>query len=188
MIQFIFTSTAYVSLFKSIFDSFGSKIKIGNIQTYFGDKFDIPYTQRLTAGGSNSIRGWGANDLPITDIVLPSQPTQVEIENLARNITPGGFFLLEGSVEAREYLSEKVGFAMFVDYGNVWNNYNKFRYDEMAVAAGFGFRYYSDFAPFRLDFGFKAYDPEDRRNFFTRLKRSPFFDNLEFQIGIGEAF
>ena len=77
---------------------------------------------------------------------------------------------------------------IFIDYGNVWNNYDRFRYDEIAVSAGFGFRYYSDFAPIRVDFGFKAYNPNDTRGFFTRLKHSPFLDNLEFQIGIGEAF
>lgn len=186
--KLVLTSTFYFPYFKNIFDSFGTKFKIGNIQEYHGNLNDIPYNQRLTAGGSNSIRGWTANDLPITEIVLPENPTQAEIENIARNITPGGFFLLEGSIEGREYLSEKIGMALFIDYGNVWNDYYEFRYDELAVAAGFGFRYYSDFAPIRLDFGFKAYDPYDRRSFFTRLKHSPFLDNLEFQIGIGEAF
>lgn len=186
--KLVFTSTVYFPYFKNIFDSFGAKFKLGNIQEYHGNLKDIPFNQRLTAGGSNSIRGWTANDLPVTEIVLTENFTQSEIENVARNITPGGFFLLEGSIEGREYLSEKIGAAIFVDYGNVWNDYREFRYDELAVAAGFGFRYYSDFAPIRLDFGFKAYNPYDRRSFFNRLKHSPFLDNLEFQIGIGEAF
>ncbi len=186
--KLVLTSTFYFPYLKNIFDSFGAKFKVGNIQEYHGNLKDIPYNQRFTAGGSNSIRGWTANDLPVTEIVLPENPTQNEIENVARNITPGGFFLLEGSIEGREYLSEKIGAAIFIDYGNVWNDYREFRYDELAVAAGFGFRYYSDFAPIRLDFGFKAYNPYDKRSFFTRLKHSPFLDNLEFQIGIGEAF
>lgn len=182
------TTTVYFPYLKNIFDSFGMKLKIGNIRSYHGSLDDIPYNQRLTAGGSNSIRGWGANDLPITDTVLTSTITPDEIENLARNITPGGFFLFEGSIEGREHLSEKVGIALFLDYGNVWRDFDRFRYDELAVAAGFGFRYYSDFAPIRLDFGFKAYNPDDRRSFFKRLRHSPFLDNIEFQIGIGEAF
>ena len=174
-----------------LFDTFGSKLKIGNIHAYQGNLIDIPYNQRLTAGGSNSLRGWESNELPVTDfanIVLPQNPTQSEIENIARNITPGGFFLFEGSFEGRELISDKFGLALFIDYGNVWNKYNKFRLDEIAIASGFGLRYYSEFAPIRLDFGFKAYDPNDRRSFFTRLRHSPFLNNLEFQIGIGEAF
>jgi len=186
--KFVLTTTAYLPQFKNVFDSFGLKFKIGKITTYHGSLKDIPYNQRFTAGGSNSIRGWGSNDLPVTEFVLPQNPTQSDLENIVRNITPGGFFLLEGSIEVREYLSEKVGFAIFMDYGNAWNDFMDFRYDELAVAAGIGFRYYSDFAPIRLDFGFKAYNPEDRRSFFTRLKHSPFIKNLEFQIGIGEAF
>jgi len=186
--KLVFTTTAYLPFFKRIFDSFGAKLKIGNMETYHGNLNNIPYNQRLTAGGSNSIRGWEANDLPVTEFVLPQNPTQNEIENVARNITPGGFFLFEGSIEGREHLSKKIGVALFVDYGNVWNKFENFRYDEIAVAAGFGFRYYSDFAPIRLDFGFKAYNPNDRRSFFTRLQHSPFLKNLELQIGIGEAF
>lgn len=184
--KFVLTTTAYLP--QNVFDSFGLKFKFGKITTYHGNLKDIPYNQRFTAGGSNSIRGWGSNDLPVTEFVLPQNPTQSDLENIVRNITPGGFFLLEGSIEGREYLSEKVGFAIFMDYGNAWNDFTDFRYDEVAVAAGIGFRYYSDFAPIRLDFGFKAYNPEDRRSFFTRLKHSPFIKNLEFQIGIGEAF
>lgn len=187
--KLVLTSTFYFPILKNYFDALGVKLKVGNIQTYFGNPLNIPFNQRLTSGGSNSIRGWQANDLPIVKSVsLTDNPTQVEIENVARRITPGGFFLLEGSIEGREFLSEKIGAAIFLDFGNVWNNYSEFRYDELAVAAGFGFRYYSDFAPIRLDFGFKAYNPYDRRSFFTRIKHSPFLDNLEFQIGIGEAF
>ncbi|MCB0729704.1 MAG: BamA/TamA family outer membrane protein [Ignavibacteriae bacterium] len=186
--KLVFNNTLYFSFLDNIFDAFGTKLKLGNIHNYDGELINIPYNQRFTAGGSNSIRGWGANDLPVTEIVLPDNPTQNEIENLARNITPGGFFVIEGSIEGRKYLSEKIGMALFIDYGNVWNKYKNFRYDEIAVAAGFGFRYYSDFAPIRLDFGFQAYDPYDRRDFFTRLKHSPFLNTFEFQIGIGEAF
>ena len=182
------TMTAYLPFTKNIFDSFGTKFKIGNIHSYIGNKNNIPYNQRFTSGGSNSVRGWQAYELPNTKPVLPDNYTQDELNNVARNITPGGFFLLEGSIEAREYLSDKIGAALFVDYGNVWNKYDEFRYDELAVAAGFGFRYYSDFAPIRIDFGFKAYDPDDRRSFFTRLKHNKFLNNLEFHFGIGESF
>ena len=189
------TGTAYFPFSKNIFDSFGTKFKIGNIHSYSGNKNNIPYNQRFTSGGSNSVRGWQAYELPVEpqnqNVLpedLPEDPTKDEIDNAARNITPGGFFLLEGSFEAREYLSDKIGAALFVDYGNVWEKYDEFRYDELAIAAGFGFRYYSDFAPIRIDFGFKAYDPEDRRSFFTRLKHNKFLNNLEFHFGIGESF
>ncbi|MCB0750682.1 MAG: BamA/TamA family outer membrane protein, partial [Ignavibacteriae bacterium] len=183
--KLVLTSTFYFPILTNYFDAFGSKIKIGNIHSYYGNPLNIPFNQRLTAGGSNSIRGWRANDLPlIKAIKFTDFPTQAEIENAVRKITPGGFFLLEGSIEAREHLTQKIGAALFIDYGNVWNSYNQFRYDQIAVAAGFGFRYYSDFAPIRLDFGFKVHDPSTNTKFYNRK----FFDVMAFQIGIGEAF
>ncbi|MCB9248176.1 MAG: BamA/TamA family outer membrane protein [Ignavibacteriales bacterium] len=183
--KLVLTSTFYFPILTNYFDAFGSKIKIGNIHSYYGNPLNIPFNQRLTAGGSNSIRGWRANDLPlIKAIKFTDFPTQAEIENAVRKITPGGFFLLEGSIEAREHLTQKIGAALFIDYGNVWNSYNQFRYDQIAVAAGFGFRYYSDFAPIRLDFGFKVHDPSTNTKFYNRK----FFDVMAFHIGIGEAF
>jgi len=184
--KFVITSTFYLPLLKNYFDAFGTKFKIGNIHAYHGNISNIPPNQRLTAGGSNSVRGWSANDLPVTqiNINLLEHPTQSEIENVARNITPGGFFLLEGSFEFRNHLSEKIGSAIFLDYGNVWNNYSEFRFNKLAVAAGFGFRYYSEYAPLRFDLGFKIFDPASSTKFYNRK----LFDILEFQIGIGEAF
>ena len=185
--KFILTSTFYLPVLKNYFDAFGTKIKIGNIHSYYGNISNIPFNQRLTAGGSNSIRGWSANDLPVLSVSqfsLPEHPTQNDFENLIRNITPGGFFLFEGSFEFRNHLSEKIGSAIFLDYGNVWNNYSEFRFNKMAVAAGFGFRYYSEYAPFRFDLGFKIFDPQSKTKFYNRK----FFDIMEFQIGIGEAF
>ena len=74
--------------------------------------------------------------------------------------------------------------ALFFDYGNVWNDFTKFRFNSLSLASGFGFRYYSDFAPFRLDFGFKVFDPSSKTAFYNRK----LFDFMEIQIGIGEAF
>ncbi|MBK7980472.1 MAG: BamA/TamA family outer membrane protein [Ignavibacteriae bacterium] len=185
--KFVLTSTLYLPILTNYFDAFGTKLKIGNIQAYYGNKRNIPFNQRFTAGGSNSIRAWGANDLPLINRKkrnLPDDPSQSEIQNIIRNITPGGFFLFEGSFELRERFTEKIGLALFFDYGNVWNDFTKFRFNSLSLASGFGFRYYSDFAPFRLDFGFKVFDPSSKTAFYNRK----LFDFMEIQIGIGEAF
>ncbi|MEW6701147.1 MAG: BamA/TamA family outer membrane protein, partial [Bacteroidota bacterium] len=117
---------------------------------------------------------------------LSANPTQEDLEAvLGRGAASGGFFLLEGSLETRNRLFERVGSALFIDYGNTWNGYKEFRLDEVAIAAGFGFRYYSDYLPIRIDFGFRIYDPNDRRSMF---KKELWNDVLQFHIGIGEAF
>lgn len=184
----LLSGTFYFPVYKSTEDAFGMKFRIGTIQTYEGEKFEIPLNQRFYAGGSNSVRGWKTRDLVPgqNQGTLSSNPTPEEIEGvLLRNIIPGGFFIMEGSFETRNRLVGQLGTALFVDYGNVWNDFRDVQWNTIAVAAGFGLRYYSDFAPFRIDFGFKVYDPDDRRSFF---KKSLFKETFEFHFGIGEAF
>ncbi len=184
----LFTSSFYFPVYDTKTDAFGMKFRVGTIQTYRGNKFQIPLNQRFYAGGSNSVRGWKTRELvpEQNQGSLSENPSPEEIEAvLLQNIIPGGFFILEGSIETRNRLFGDFGSAIFVDYGNVWNNYKNLQLNKIAVAAGFGFRYYSDFAPFRIDFGFKVYDPDDRRSFF---KKALFKETFEFHFGIGEAF
>ena len=67
----------------------------------------------------------------------------------------GGDILLEGSFEYRRKFEKKYGFVFFIDYGDTWNEIKDIRINEVAVAFGTGLRYYSEIAPFRIDFGFK---------------------------------
>lgn len=170
----------------SVFGSFGkirnyifaSKFKVGHLQTFVGDYGGIPLNRTFYAGGSNSIRGWRANEL-----VPKGTPDVPGFLSNGVNVK-GGTFLLEGSFEFRWRFLQNFGFALFTDYGNTWLGYKSFRFDEVAVAAGTGVRYYSSFAPFRLDFAFKLYDPADKEYIFKKN----FWDNFEFHFGIGEAF
>lgn len=173
--------------------AFGMKLSLGYIHAYRGDQAGVPLNQRFNAGGSNSVRGWKSRELspPFLlgfselDIVSPS-----DLEAISRNnATPGGFLLFEGSVENRFRIIGDIGAALFVDFGNAFLSKEYFQYDKLAIASGIGFRYYSGIVPVRLDFGFKVYDPDDRRAFFTRLNDvGGFFKNFEFHLGIGEAF
>jgi outer membrane protein insertion porin family len=156
----------------------GFKLKVGQIQSYHGDQYKIPSTRRFFAGGSNSIRGWKTRGLNPSYIITDPQDTSISY------FVEGGKFLLESSIEYRYRFFESIGTAVFVDFGNSWDNVNLFRFDGISVAVGFGLRYYTAIAPFRIDFGFKAYDPADRKSFFKKR----FWDQMEFHFGIGEAF
>jgi len=181
-------ASIYFPVFDSRFDAFGIKFKIGQIFTYRGDKANISLNQRLYAGGSNSVRGWATRELvpKNEEFNLDENLNQEDLEAiLIRGAATGGFFLFEGSVESRNRLFGRFGSALFLDYGNTFNSTKEFRFDAIAIAAGFGLRYYSDFAPFRIDFGFKIFDPNDRRPI---SKKEFWKDLLQFHIGIGEAF
>ena len=188
-IKTVATAVWYPNVYNTKTDALGLKFKVGQIFTYRGSKDEIPISQRLYAGGSNSVRGWGTRDrelVPENQLLNLSSLSQDDIEALlVRNAATGGFFLFEGSIETRHKFLGNFGATLFIDYGKTWNNYTEFRFDQIAVAVGFGFRFYSEFIPFRLDFGLKAYNPADRRSMFNKR----FWNEvLQIHIGIGEAF
>ncbi len=159
----------------------GLKLKTGFLRAYRGSELDVPTTKKYFTGGSNSVRGWRARELsPKIEVPILNETTN-KVETV---LLEGGSFLFEGSAEYRYKLTESIGVAAFVDFGNSWSNVKKSRASEIAVASGFGFRYYTMIAPFRIDFGFKSYDPYSER----RILKRKFFDLMEFHFGIGEAF
>jgi outer membrane protein assembly factor BamA len=158
----------------------GLKIKSGYIKMLSGDPSLVSPNQTFFAGGSNSVRGWKGRELipaePFSDLFPPALNEELKIR--------GGNFLLEGSVEYRRRFEKEMGAVFFIDFGNTWNEINVLRTNQIAVAIGTGFRYYSPIAPFRLDFGFKFYDPRDMKFIFDKQ----FFNTLVLNFGIGEAF
>ncbi len=160
----------------------GLKFKSGYIQMIKGGQELIAPNQTFFAGGSNSVRGWRARDLVPTNTIDYVGVNLSQI-NQSQSLQ-GGTFLTEGSIEYRRRFKETFGIVGFMDYGNTWNGYKKVRLDQVAVALGFGFRYYSSIAPFRLDFGFKFYDPYDKEFIFKKKV----INSLSIHFGIGEAF
>jgi len=159
---------------------FGIKSKTGYIQMIKGGPELISPNQTFFAGGSNSVRGWRARELIPSDQILYIGAPGLSDDFRIR----GGTFLIEGSFEYRRKFEQEYGFAVFMDYGNSWNGYNKVRWDQLAVAVGTGIRYYSPIAPFRLDIGFKFYDPADKKFIFDKSV----FNSMQIHFGIGEAF
>ncbi len=170
----------FLSVSKDNLTVFGIKSKTGYIQMIKGGPELISPNQTFFAGGSNSVRGWHAREL------IPSnQISYIGAQGLNDELRiRGGTFIIEGSFEYRRKFQNDFGFAFFVDYGNTWNGYKEVRWDEIAVAIGTGIRYYSPIAPFRLDFGFKFYDPDDKKFIFEKS----FFKTMQLHFGIGEAF
>ncbi len=170
----------FLPVSKDKFTVLGIKAKTGYIQMIKGGPELISPSQTFFAGGSNSVRGWRARELIPSDQILyigaPGLTNDFRIR--------GGTFLIEGSFEYRRKFEQEYGFAVFMDYGNSWNGYNKVRWDQLAVAVGTGIRYYSPIAPFRLDIGFKFYDPADKKFIFEKSV----FKSMQIHFGIGEAF
>jgi outer membrane protein assembly factor BamA len=118
----------------------------------------------------------------------------------------GGNAIFEGNLEWRWNIFRPIGkiwvidfpamwLVFFVDAGNVWGRAADIRIRDLpgqiALAAGIGYRYETFFGPFRIDFGFRLYDPkgEPGRKWFTEHRFwKDVFAPGEFHFGIGHAF
>ena len=169
----------YVSLDRTLNSIAAFKLKVGNIQVYYGDFSSVPINRTFYAGGSTSIRGWRSNEL------VP-EGSQV-VRGIQGISFVGGSFLFEGSLEYRRRFLDNLGLALFTDYGNTWLGYNQFTWNGIAVASGLGFRYYTPVAPFRIDLAVRLYDPQ-KKLFIWNNWNQHFFNNIELNFGLGEAF
>ena len=150
----------------------------------FGNSNNIPFTRSYFGGGSNDNRAWRVYKLG---------PGSSENENEFNEAN----LKIAFNIEYRFPILGSVKGALFMDFGNIWNvldnvndkkmKFNSFRdLNEIAVGSGFGIRYDFDFFIFRLDTGFKTYDPSlevsDRWFKNTSLRKAV------FNIGINYPF
>ncbi|MEP7147064.1 MAG: BamA/TamA family outer membrane protein [bacterium] len=194
-VKFSNFNSSYFNLSSSeinVASTLAAKISTGIIVEYGDNTFEfngakvnadrVPTDTRFLCGGSSSIRGWGAKQLGIV-----------------KDKTVGGNFIIENSIEQRirpfleannSYIRD-LGFATFIDWGNVWSEIGKFKFNEIAVAAGGGIRYYTVIGAIRFDIGLKIYDPQPGPvggSNWLFGKGSNFGDKYNFQFGIGNTF
>ncbi len=156
----------------------------GGIAIPYGNATNLPFSRSFFSGGSNDNRAWRAYKLG------PGSSSNINEFNEAN-------FKLAMNVEYRFPLLGSLQGALFVDGGNIWNLWDDvedpaMRFDglqdlsEIAIGSGIGFRYDFDFFVFRLDTGFKTYNPAlpqaDRWWTEYRLKKAV------FNIGINYPF
>ena len=134
-------------------------------------QFSLPPDQRFYAGGSGTIRGYRYQ------AVSPS---------FQNGAPAGGTALNAGSVEYRQRIGKSLGFAVFVDGGQVSETVNPL-HAPLRFGAGAGVRYYTAIGPIRLDVGLPI----------PRRKAEPAHDSVpaqladdafEIYIGLGQAF
>jgi len=79
----------------------------------------------------------------------------------------------------------------FLDAGNVWTDVVTFKPRDISLAVGFGIRYETLFGPFRVDFGFRVYDPKEgagKQWIFQKRLFGDVLSNGVLHFGLGHAF
>lgn len=162
-------ASAYIPFATNVLDeddgTLATFLKAGHIQ--IRNFAELPPNKRFYGGGNGSIRGYGFQKVGPVD---------------KNSIPLGGQSMLEVGSELRCRFSENMGGVLFVEGGNVWmNNILNFK-KKMLWGAGFGFRYYTDYAPIRVDLAF----PLKRRK--LPGEKKPYDAPYQFYVSIGQAF
>ncbi|CAM3937037.1 MULTISPECIES: BamA/TamA family outer membrane protein [Flavobacterium] len=150
----------------------------------YGNAKSIPFSRSYFAGGSNDNRGWQAYSLG------PGSSGGINDFNEAN-------LKLAGSIEYRFNIVGKINGALFADAGNIWNVFDNIEdksytfngiksLEEIALGTGIGFRYDFDFFVFRIDFGYKTYNPAKEVN--ERWFRDINFGKTVLNFGINYPF
>jgi outer membrane protein insertion porin family len=141
-----------------------TRLFIGSMGPIRGSR-ETPIEERFFAGGNYSVRGWGRQLLG-----------PVQVDTTGAIVPLGGDSALEGSFEYRYPVYKDFTGAVFLDYGNVWEDWNGFDLLGLRYAVGLGVRYNTFIGPIRLDVAWK-------------INKQPIDENrFQFHISIGQAF
>ncbi|MGW9685507.1 translocation and assembly module lipoprotein TamL [Flagellimonas sp. 2504JD1-5] len=150
----------------------------------YGNSESIPFVRSYFAGGSNDNRAWNAYELG------PGKTSNINDFNEAN-------LKLAMNLEYRFPIAGDVKGALFADAGNIWNVFDNednpeaifsgfSSLSDIALGTGFGLRYDFTYFVFRLDIGFKTYNPAEEAS--KRWFRQYNFKNAGFNIGINYPF
>ncbi|WP_293299066.1 BamA/TamA family outer membrane protein [Allomuricauda sp.] len=150
----------------------------------YGNSDNVPFVRSYFAGGSNDNRAWNAYELG------PGKTDNINDFNEAN-------LKLAFNLEYRFPIAGDVKGALFADAGNIWNvfdnetnpdaTFNGFSsLGDLALGTGLGLRYDFTYFVFRLDVGFKTYNP-------AKVGSDRWFDGYNFKravfnIGINYPF
>jgi translocation and assembly module TamA len=129
-------------------------------------QFSLPPDQRFYAGGSGTVRGFRYQS----------------VGPLFRDGNPiGGTAINAGQAEYRQRIGQNLGFAVFLDAGQVSQNVNPLD-ATLRFGTGAGVRYYTPIGPIRLDIGV----PINREH--SSITGQVIGDSFEIYIGLGQSF
>ncbi|PRX57943.1 BamA/TamA family outer membrane protein [Flagellimonas meridianipacifica] len=150
----------------------------------YGNAESIPFVRSYFAGGSNDNRAWNAYELG------PGSTNNLNDFNEAN-------LKIALNFEYRFPIAGDLKGALFADAGNIWNVFdNEDNPDaifsgfaslaDIALGSGMGLRYDFSYFVFRLDVGFKTYNPalEQSRRWFSEYN----FRNSVLNVGINYPF
>ncbi len=156
---------------------FGIAVPLGNAS-------NIPFSKSFFGGGPNDNRAWTAYSLGPGSYLNSNEFNEANLK-------------LALSLEQRFNIFGSLNGAVFLDAGNIWNIFDDTEIEaakfnglqslkDTAIGTGFGLRYDFGFLVFRLDIGFKTFNPSnpDKNKWFTDFS----LRKAVYNIGINYPF
>jgi outer membrane protein assembly complex protein YaeT len=170
----------------------------------------VPPEQRFYAGGPNSVRGYGANEMGPRVYVI-TNPDSFTVQNGdtvykgVRTVATGGNSIVLANVELRvpaPVFPDRLRLAAFVDIGQVYERQTELlSLRAVRVTPGVGVRITTPLGPVRVDVAYNGYDPEsgtlllqndsvlvEFRPNYQRHRPAAILRRLQLQFAIGQAF
>jgi len=173
-----------------------------------GERFYVPPQQRFYAGGANSVRGYGQNELGPVVRVIDSVTADGDVRVDTLTSASGGTDQVLASLELRVPVpgfGGRVEAAFFVDAGQVYDREDGL--DDptsLRVTPGAGLRFLTGVGPIRFDVGYNGYRPragplyvEQANGDLTPDPTNPtyaperprsFLSRLRLHFSVGQAF
>ncbi|MFI5262990.1 MAG: outer membrane protein assembly factor [Candidatus Kapaibacterium sp.] len=121
---------------------------------------DILFENRYYGGGTNSLRGWAARTLLVSNNTSPGWPSLGGYKAFETNLEwRYAIFHYPAEITAIQQFLSALRIAFFCDAGNVWDKDVPVSTKNFAIALGTGIRYNTLFGAIRFDWGLKFYDP-----------------------------
>lgn len=136
-----------------------TRLKVGTGDS-LGSKNEYPLFYRFYAGGEASVRGYGYWRLG---------------PKSAANVPLGGLSDIEGSVELRHQIWEKLGGAIFIDFGQLSLHPYDLPVSNLEFAAGPALSYMTPVGPIRIDVGIPFKKPRGDQQWQVYFSIGQFF-------------
>ena len=145
----------------------------------------LPSNIRYYSGGTNSVRGWGRQQLG------PKAPAFDEQGAFDSYIPLGGRATFLFNVELRQSLDRiipNVGVAAFLDGGQVWQSISNLNERMIQFGTGGGIRYQSPIGPVRVDIAYKLNPTDEDLRIYRGADYGSAWDRIGIHFSIGQAF
>jgi len=152
-----FEASAYQRLDADADVVLAERVKLGSISGARRQR--LPASRRFFSGGGGSNRGFDFQE---------AGPLDADGDPI------GGRSIFEATLETRIRVARNFGVVPFVDVSRVWEDQLP-QFDNLRWGTGIGFRYFTGFAPIRVDIAFPV------------NKRST-DDSVQFFISLGQSF